>query len=509
MPSSFISSERSLKYRWCSTIIIGLFGLTVMLFCLTKVWERDAVEYAFVVPENYADNPYERIDSFSDIIRSQQNHYSHVNGRVAVHVAVQYFCAIGGKEAFAVADGLVAIAFILLLLRLSGASWRQPSAVISACLLAWMYLIPFFFDPPYQIGYLWTPTLICLFSYLFTQTHHTSVIRLIALGLLAFIAGQAHEGFSAGVTIGLVGIGIHRRMRFTAHQWVMAIAFAIGAATHLLSSGNMTRMADAGQRSWFTIPFFLLRFIPMIYVYGAVLLWRRQCGLTVAPLFRQGRLWMWATVGYIIVLIISGVIYAFSCAPANLFLLILTLQALPKHRLRGGMLVAVALICTALLCLKAHSQYEVNRKYSYIREHYLTSPTTGIVVLPYELYAYDYRPMRERDSVYTWEARAINPNHAPLRVYPEGLERIPQDLDTTMILPFGENGIIAIQSRKHPCPIVLHHRFGPFRWSRTLTFRPDDLDFVDTTAAWAAVVYINPSPTFKPTSMEILPRGYN
>ncbi len=138
-----------------------------MLFCLTKVWERDAVEYAFVVPENHADNHYERIESVSDIIRSQQDHYSQVNGRVAVHVAVQYFCAIGGKTAFAVADGLVAIAFILLLLRLSGASWRHPMSALSASLLAWMYLIPFFFDPPYQIGYLWAPTIICLFIYFF------------------------------------------------------------------------------------------------------------------------------------------------------------------------------------------------------------------------------------------------------------------------------------------------------------------------------------------------------
>ncbi len=284
----------------------------------------------------------------------------------------------------------------------------------------------------------------------------------------------------------------------------MAVAFGIGVVTHLLSGGNMTRIADADRRSWLTIPFFLLRFIPMIYVYGAVLLWRRQCGIALSPLISQGRFWLCATGGYIVVLIFSGIIYAFSCAPANLFLLILTLQALPGHRLRGGILMAVALISTSLLCLKAYSQYEVNRKYSYIREHYLKSPATGIVVLPYELYAYDYRPMRERDSVYTWEARAINPDHAPLRVYPEGLERIPQDLDTNMVIPFGADGLIAIQSRKHPRSIVLHHRFGPMTWCRTLTFRPEDLDFVDTTATWAAAVYINPSPTFKPTTVEIL-----
>lgn len=486
-----------------SVVTVCLFGLIVTLFCLLKVWDGDAVEYSFVVPENYADNHYERIETFSDIIRSQQTHYTHVNGRVAAHVLVQYFCAIGRKVPFAIADGLVAIAFIILLMRLSGASWRRPGSVLTTCLLAWMYLTPFFFDPPYQIGYLWVPTLICLFIYLYDRPGRDGIIRLLLLGILSFIAGQAHEGFSAGIAIGLIAMWIHRRFRLTPRQWVMTVLFGAGVLTHLMSGGNISRLADAGQRIWFTIPFFLLRFIPMIYVYGAVLLWRRQCGQSLRSCFSEGRFWIWATAGYVVVLIYTGVIYAFSCAPANFFLLILTLKALPRHRLRGGMLVAVALICCLLIGLKAYSQYMVSRKYSYIRAHYLNAPDTGIVVLPYDLYAYDYRPMHERDSVFKWEARAVNPQHAPLRVYPKGLEQIPADLDTNMIIPFGADGIIAVQSRQHPRPMILHHRFGPLRWTRPLSFSPDDMDFIDSTATWAAVVYINPSPTFKPISVEI------
>lgn len=497
------TSRAQYPFPWLSALIISLFGLTVALFCLLKVWNHDAVEYAFVVPADSSSDPEERIESFSDILRSQKNHYANENGRIIIHAAVQYFCGIGGKIPFAIADGLIAMAFILLLLRISGASWRHPGTVLTTSLLTWMYLTPFFFDPPYQIGYLWVPTLICLFILLFNQERHANVFCLILLAILSFTAGAAHEGFSAGVAIGLAGTGIHCRFRWSRRQWIMAIFFVAGIATHLMSGGNITRMAESGQRDWLTIPFFLLRFIPMVYVYAAVLLWCRQCGLSLRSVLIKSRIWLWATAGYIIVLSFTGIIYAFSCAPANFFLLVLTLQALPKHRLRGGMLLAVALITAVLLCLKSYSQHEVNLKYAYIRDHYLKAPATGLVVLPYELYAYDYRPMRERYSVYTLEARALNKNHAPIRVYPQGLEQIPQDLDTNMILPFGPDGIIALQSRTHPRTIILHHRFGPIRWSRTLTFRPDDLDFVDTTRGWSAVVYINPSPTFKPVEVEI------
>ena len=115
----------SLFQNRSSVIAASVFGVVAMLMCLTTVWTNDSVAYTYFSPV-FDESSTQPINSFCDVIRSQADHYVTTNGRFVVHTFVQSFCALLGKTAFAIANGMVWFLMILLALKLP----RTPEPVI-------------------------------------------------------------------------------------------------------------------------------------------------------------------------------------------------------------------------------------------------------------------------------------------------------------------------------------------------------------------------------------------
>lgn len=150
-------------------------------------------------------DPTSKINSFSDIIESQLNHYQSMNGRFFVHTIVQYFCSIGGKPLYNIFASVVFILYLFIVDRLVGLSNKS---VIYYWIITFAL---FWFSIPYPatisscisfgLNYLLVPCLCLLFIFVYkTDLFYNKGIYNLFLIIFCIICGSLHEGFTIGIS---------------------------------------------------------------------------------------------------------------------------------------------------------------------------------------------------------------------------------------------------------------------------------------------------------------------
>lgn len=461
----------------------------------------DTVEYSFVVPADRDANQYQYVGSLADLARSQANHYMHENGRVAVHAVAQPLCSIDRHApwVFPLLDAALFLLLVGLTVRLL--RWSQsPGTMLLLSAAIYIYIEPVRTDIAYQVNYLWVTALVTGFLLLFFS--HRRVRRWWIWPLLAlfgFITGESNEAFTAGIGLALVVFLMRRhRRRVTLSQLCLAISFAVGFFVNVLAPGNQVRLDSFTVPSTGELVANLLAwnwlFVPLV----AVVSWRSRRGWDVRAYVRRFSFAIVAVCALAFVLLMVGTTYLGACMGMRWALTLMLLGALQGQRLSRPWQAVILLLCAILAANKLKATVAMRAKYDYLHDQYLAS-ADGNVYLPADLMLDDYRKTVDMSRPYTWERRNLEPSAPAIRTWPDGLQGIPQDRDTNLVLRLDDRTFVAVQSKTRPRPFYLvkrpvtggRPRVRPLRLSG-----PGDIDYWDETRAWRVAVYHNTYPLF-------------
>lgn len=172
------------------------------------------------------------LESVSDLITSQLNHYQVVNGRVWIHTLLQLFAGFLGKGLYNVVQGVVCYAFVRMMARYVAKTKPTLWHVVLVVLALFVFLPGFagaylFFCA--GINYLWVSLVVITFLYRFERSDNKGFSFLTAA--LAFLAGWSHEGIALPLALAfVVYLFVHRTAAFKGSHTVYIAIFLLGTA---------------------------------------------------------------------------------------------------------------------------------------------------------------------------------------------------------------------------------------------------------------------------------------
>ena len=222
---------------------------------LTPLYHDDFV-YKFMF-EGGAVNYDHPIRSIGDIIASQVDHYTSVNGRSIVHFLVQLFTGLLGKTVFNLFNVIVFCTFIYLLKRQSIGGKRLEGdarfCVSTLVILVLVLLMPRFKDTflwmTGSINYLWSATAALGFLLIYEKRREQAMDwSLLPMLLVAFLLGWTHEGITLPLAASLVLINLFSLKQSHGREqglW-LALAYLAGGCVIALAPGTIARSGMGG-----------------------------------------------------------------------------------------------------------------------------------------------------------------------------------------------------------------------------------------------------------------------
>lgn len=362
-------------------MIFLIYGLLIGTFSAISPWVGDDIEYAFVASPTETNPTMERVESVSDIIRSQINHYQSTNGRTVAHVIVQGFCGLWGQTAFSIANGIVAVCFLFLLMFVGNAKLSSPQQCFVTLLLA---LSPFYlyYTPCCQVGFIWMSCLAMLALWLFENPAKHSKWAIL-LFLFGVIAGWGQEALTFGLCGGMWLRAVRGKVR-TPGSWVLLVGFTAGCLLIVLSPGAWARAAsvDVTTESSILMLFSRLRTFYILLLLVFYLAVRRIA--SPRQLFADESLLFFALFCAFAFNMFIGVIGARQLFGIEVFSMLLVLRLLNRYAIPSGHVSAVVGVLTfaATFMLLRRGDYLVQTRRSYDRTMELAERAPdGAVVL--------------------------------------------------------------------------------------------------------------------------------
>ena len=222
---------------------------------LTPQYHDDFV-YKFMF-EGGAVNYDHPIGSIGDIVASQVDHYTSVNGRSIVHFLVQLFTGLLGKTVFNLFNVIVFCTFIFLLKRQTKSSTRLEGdarfCVSTLVILVLVLLMPRFKDTflwmTGSINYLWSATAVLVFLMIYEKRRDRAMDwSLLPMLLAAFLLGWTHEGITLPLAASLVLINLFSLKQSHGREqglW-LALAYLAGGCVIALAPGTIARSGMGG-----------------------------------------------------------------------------------------------------------------------------------------------------------------------------------------------------------------------------------------------------------------------
>lgn len=244
---------------------------------------HDDFVYKFMLVNGSVD--YSRpINSLTDVFRSQWEHYFVANGRSVVHVLVQVFTGLLGKQIFNVLNAIVFAIFVYLLQYNVTRHLRGKGFFAVTFTLFLGLLLPLFKDTflwmTGSVNYLWSSTAVLLFLSIYESREHHLVNddRVVVWMLpLVLLMGWTHEGISLPLAVSLLVLNLldFKRSHHTWGFW-LTVAFLVGACITAFAPGNLVRSSAAGGFALSTLGLKVLNGITVFghlrIVYLAILL---------------------------------------------------------------------------------------------------------------------------------------------------------------------------------------------------------------------------------------------
>ena len=266
-------------------IILAILAVLVFAFSQSALWLGDEITY------NYNFNDGTEIASLGDVIESQIEHYSTINGRTVAHTLCQLYIPFFGKTAFAVSNALVWVALLLMMAHLFSIKyddWKMMALL--ACLIFIAFRTKF--APTCQIGYPWmfalvTGYLLVLRKFGKEQQSPWKWYNLLWAAPFAFIAGWSQEALVIGVSAALGLMVLLNIKKVSLPQWVLLVCFAAGVLLVCLSPANLERSGGAPSSSSLLPPvimsfakfFFYLRITYLLIAFVLYLLISKKAKL--------------------------------------------------------------------------------------------------------------------------------------------------------------------------------------------------------------------------------------
>ena len=228
------------------TIFVLIVGFFFARNLLTPLVYDDYV-YAFVwrLHESSSGNVYDtlvdldrRVESFSDLVESQTTHYFVWGGRTVAHVLVQFFVWIG-RDAFSIANTLIAALLIILIAKLAAVRLTRKN-LLWIFFGLWLAVPNWFFSTMWLTGscnYLWTTVIQLTFILLLRRGSRLA----IPFGLFA---GWTNEAAGAAVVCLGIYVVIQSKRAGKFQPWMLAAVAAsmLGYALLMAAPGNLSRL---------------------------------------------------------------------------------------------------------------------------------------------------------------------------------------------------------------------------------------------------------------------------
>lgn len=233
---------KSIKENKTSYLYWGYLFIIGFIFYILNLYtplSTDDFHYHFIFGSK------EPINSLTDIIESQYNHYFILNGRTIPHCFAQLFNGIAGKFTFNFINSIVFILF-LHLLRINTNNKNDISIIIFISIS--IFIVSQEFGECYvwmtgACNYLWSATLwLILHSIMFS----TIILKIpkILLFVIGIFCGWTHEGIIIGVCIGYFIYFSKNHTDLSIRRIYLLSGLYVGALLLVLSPGSINRASN-------------------------------------------------------------------------------------------------------------------------------------------------------------------------------------------------------------------------------------------------------------------------
>lgn len=277
----------------------------------------DDFVYKFVFV-NGAPDFSQPICSIQDIILSQYDHYFTWNGRSIVHLFVQFFSGLLGKNTFNIFNTIVFCIFILLL-RSIVSKQNRSDFFIFATIISLVFLMPSFANTfiwmTGSINYLWSATCLLLFLHIYESRQfdplHKKTISLLVLSILL---GWTHEAISFPLAISIVAFNfLYPKQNIKTTGFWLAIFFLAGACLSAFAPATIARSGATKTLSVTDIAlkvfsgFVVMSKLRIIYIsiIAIIIIWSKDRNLFKAIISNNRHLLL-ATIPALAIVFISG-----------------------------------------------------------------------------------------------------------------------------------------------------------------------------------------------------------
>lgn len=253
-------------------ILVCIYLMMLILNLLTPILADD-YSYSLGLDDT-------KINSFMDIINYQWWHYFNWGGRTVAHTIAQ-FLLLFPKTIFNIINPLIYTCLIYLIyLHAKGNKESNPLFLLLIHLGLWFLLPVFGQTCLWLVGscnYLWTSVIILWFLWIYrNKESNPSIIKLIGIFILGFLAGWTNENTSAGLIVILLGYIIMQKVcskkeKIQKIQIVGLIGTILGFLVMILAPGNFVRTTAFQDNSFFLVKI-IKRAIDMTITAGNYLL---------------------------------------------------------------------------------------------------------------------------------------------------------------------------------------------------------------------------------------------
>lgn len=227
--------------------LAAVFAVMLIANCCTPLMFDDWFYSFYYDSDVFQESSDKPLESISDIILSQWQHFLIINGRNPVHATAQLFLLIG-KPIFNVCNALMFPLFTLLLMRCADRKISWLGVLFATLLL--MLFIP---SPIFRfvwltgsINYLWSAVFNLLFLIVFSKNAEENTTFWRGCGWLLFglFSGWSHECFCVGIA-GTLAIysawTIIKKRHLGAKKILLISGYWIGTLILALAPGSRAR----------------------------------------------------------------------------------------------------------------------------------------------------------------------------------------------------------------------------------------------------------------------------
>lgn len=184
-------------------LLIGV-AFWVLNYLTPEYYDDYFYKYMFTGITHYDINM--PITSIKDVLISQYYHYFYFNGRTIVHLIVQIFTGLLGKDIFNIVNSFVFIIFIYIINRLY-TKITPLNLFFSFSVILLLY--PSFKETALwmtgSVNYMWTSTFICIYLYIINKYKNEKICtKYIIWSIPCILIGWTHEGITFPLSVSII-----------------------------------------------------------------------------------------------------------------------------------------------------------------------------------------------------------------------------------------------------------------------------------------------------------------